>query len=99
MTNINNLHDITGIIKLGIVAASGELRNERIVRHSLGELSSTDQNFIISDFIDREILFSQADHLLPDNVLTLSIEVEFQTRLKVLTNLFNFSSRYANHSS
>lgn len=82
----NNLQDITGTIKIGIVTASGEVVNERILEQEQHDLSSRDRNFIISDFIERELLFSQAENLLPKNVLTLSIEVRSGSRSKVSIN-------------
>lgn len=84
----NNLQGITGSIKIGIVSASGEIVNERIIEQEQRDLRSSERNFAIPDFIERELLFSQAENLLPDNSLTLSIEVESRSRSKVSINSF-----------
>lgn len=80
----NKLQDITGSIKIGIVSASGEIVNERIIEQ--GDPSSRERNFAIPDFMEQELLFSQAENLLPDDSLTLSIEVESRSRSKVSIN-------------
>lgn len=66
-----------GTIKLGIVSASGEIVNERSVNAGLRRLECFQKNFKIDNFIARETLMLDAANLMPNNVLTLSIEVEY----------------------
>lgn len=73
----NTFKGYVGTIKLGIVSASGEIVNESSVNAGLRRLECFQKNFMIDDFIEQQTLMLEAANLMPNNVLTLSIEVEY----------------------